>query len=795
MKIEKLELFGFGKFSEKEILLHDKQLIFGENEAGKSTLFSFIKFMLFGFKAKDKTHREFKPLDSKIYGGRISVVLENSIYSIKRSGINNKSNKQEIVIKKNEELISETEWLKAISPMTQELFEKVYTLSQENLNLHAEKDMGEEELEALWKVTASTGTQELTQKINALTKDLPGLYKPTGKIPIINQMLHQLEKINQQIEGKIEESERLAPNIDQVSLLNQKFITLQNKIQVLEGKITRLRQQLNYQADYENYLQLLSYDYEKILPQEKLNHMSSTFESIVTYENILERLANELEESIRTYNQLKTSNLDFYQKTQSKIQEILTSFPKIYVLLNEHETLKTQNDLLKSNREKRVNAYQLETTQFFTNAELQQFAKRNQKQKSFFSRAGLIVAIIVIFTILFILRSQMLLAFAVSLIAGLISYLLIYFVIPTNTAAESEISFEAASEHNQRLLELENIEKEIAENEQLINNQENQLDSFYQVISFADEVLNAFGLPLQAKMNLLADFDKQSVVDLKQIELIDINGQQQEKQKLENELIHLKNKFPNYKDLPLIKEQQEHLKLSKQQLTQLVERLTQHFDLSKSVNFEELTREMIYFKNEMATLNIELEKIRNERSRITSELSFLQTDGVLDDLYQEKEHLIFEIHEKIQEWTLKSSLIETYQRVLAELSEITLPEILAFAQSSFKFLTDDRYCNIFLENQVLMVETFTHKKLRVIDLSTGTKDQLLLALRLALVKSKKLNFPIFVDDAFLRYDSKRKDKVFDLFKDYHDSQLIIFSSDLKIKAFFEENNEAVEVLE
>ena len=49
MKIRELYLRSFGKFSEKKVVFHDGiNVIYGENESGKSTVHTFIKSMLFG---------------------------------------------------------------------------------------------------------------------------------------------------------------------------------------------------------------------------------------------------------------------------------------------------------------------------------------------------------------------------------------------------------------------------------------------------------------------------------------------------------------------------------------------------------------------------------------------------------------------------------------------------------------------------------------------------------------------------------------------------------------------------
>ena len=49
MKIRELGLKHFGKFSDRTIQIEDGiNILYGENESGKSTLHTFIKSMFFG---------------------------------------------------------------------------------------------------------------------------------------------------------------------------------------------------------------------------------------------------------------------------------------------------------------------------------------------------------------------------------------------------------------------------------------------------------------------------------------------------------------------------------------------------------------------------------------------------------------------------------------------------------------------------------------------------------------------------------------------------------------------------
>ena len=97
MIIRKLGIKGFGKFTDREIHLIDGlNIIYGENEAGKTTIQWFIKGMLFGLEGgreKDGVKpplKRFKPWKENRYGGMIEYALDDgSIYIVNRDFNNN----------------------------------------------------------------------------------------------------------------------------------------------------------------------------------------------------------------------------------------------------------------------------------------------------------------------------------------------------------------------------------------------------------------------------------------------------------------------------------------------------------------------------------------------------------------------------------------------------------------------------------------------------------------------------------------------------------------------------------
>ncbi len=89
MKIKHLKINGFGKLENKEIELKDGiNIIYGENESGKSTLLKFISSILYGASrnknGKDISDFErYKPWKTEEYSGTIDYIIKNNeMYSV-----------------------------------------------------------------------------------------------------------------------------------------------------------------------------------------------------------------------------------------------------------------------------------------------------------------------------------------------------------------------------------------------------------------------------------------------------------------------------------------------------------------------------------------------------------------------------------------------------------------------------------------------------------------------------------------------------------------------------------------
>ena len=83
MKIDKLKINSYGKLQNKEINLNKKiNIIYGENESGKSTILKFILNSFYGTsknkKGKDiSDFEQYKPWNTEEFSGKLEYELDN----------------------------------------------------------------------------------------------------------------------------------------------------------------------------------------------------------------------------------------------------------------------------------------------------------------------------------------------------------------------------------------------------------------------------------------------------------------------------------------------------------------------------------------------------------------------------------------------------------------------------------------------------------------------------------------------------------------------------------------------
>lgn len=93
MKLLDLHIDGFGKFHDRTVAFEDGlNIVYGKNEAGKSTLHTFIRCMLFGLErgrgraSKNDCYSRNTPWGNQsVYGGQLRIEQDGTIYRIERT--------------------------------------------------------------------------------------------------------------------------------------------------------------------------------------------------------------------------------------------------------------------------------------------------------------------------------------------------------------------------------------------------------------------------------------------------------------------------------------------------------------------------------------------------------------------------------------------------------------------------------------------------------------------------------------------------------------------------------------
>lgn len=250
MKINNLKINGFGKLENKEINLSENiNLIYGKNEAGKTTLLKFISGMFYGI-SKNKNKKEipdyekYKPWKAEEYSGKINYILDNKNEFEVFRDFNKKNPK---IYKNSEDVSGEyninktkgNEFFYEQTKMDEPTFLSTTLVEQKQVVLDSEEQNG-----LIQKIAnlLSTGEENVSYKktIATLTKkqtEEVGTLRTVGKpLNVLNQKIDELSK-NKRNEG-IEEEQKNELEKSQ-KMTSTKIEEKENKLELLKNIISK----------------------------------------------------------------------------------------------------------------------------------------------------------------------------------------------------------------------------------------------------------------------------------------------------------------------------------------------------------------------------------------------------------------------------------------------------------------------------------------------------------------------------------------------------------------------------
>lgn len=332
MRINEVRLNNFGKFNNKSIRLEEGiNLIYGDNEAGKSTIHTFVKGMLFGIEklrgraSKDDTYLKYQPWDTPgAYNGSMDIEIKGKTYRILRNFDKSTKNWSIIELETGRELNIAPEELKDLyGGLTEAGYRN--TISIEQLKSRTDQEL----------------VAELRNYITNLSLSKSNEVDVTKALSFLQDRRKEVEE--QQLDTKL--------------LLLETEIT---EGLACEAKIDRLSIQLK---DMENQLRTLKG--KKDSAEDSLGELES-FSSIEAYHTYLEQFPA-IREKYRSYCE-GLSQMTALEEKQSAVQNqvlileeaqeentnIKNNIVKIEVLKSEIAALEENKKILSMDKEKNI---------------------------------------------------------------------------------------------------------------------------------------------------------------------------------------------------------------------------------------------------------------------------------------------------------------------------------------------------------------------------------------------------------------------------------------------------------
>ncbi len=195
MKIKRLELKAFGPFTGKTLLFNSNKpglhIIFGQNEAGKSSALRALKALFYGF-PQQTPYNFLHSYDQLLVGGCLENRNGEEIYFQRR--------KKRIgsIIDAQGNLLDSKELLPFLHGMEPEIFESLYGIDHESLIQGGEEILAQKGEVGQALFAAGAGITSLRKVIDQFDKEAAELFKSAGQLPKINKAIRKFKELKKE---------------------------------------------------------------------------------------------------------------------------------------------------------------------------------------------------------------------------------------------------------------------------------------------------------------------------------------------------------------------------------------------------------------------------------------------------------------------------------------------------------------------------------------------------------------------------------------------------------------------
>jgi DNA repair exonuclease SbcCD ATPase subunit len=820
MRIEKLDIKGFGKLQKRTIKLEPGlNIIYGSNEAGKTTLQYFIKGMLFGLKGgrryRDGTLpalRQYNPWRGTDYGGVMTYLLDNG----RRFTVRRNFSKNTIVV--------QDEYSNDITREFPAGKEEGVKFAEQHLGLTANSFEHTAFIGQMQCAVGNEGKKILAERLTNIRQSGDEEISFRNAMNVLKEAqlslvgsdrttMRPINLIERRLEDAIKEEQ-------QYSILHQSM--MDNFVEL--NRLYKEEQELKVQ------LEKLGKTRELVASNMKIQGLQKQYQILCDYHTKLKKLACDIhkaEEQINNLNKKVFPLIGYRHITHGDVEELQSDYTRYLLLIEEQrETLERRN----GNNEKLIQAKQvLEQYDFFDkdDCKIKQVLSEildkkaggaSHKHKEYLREKGLLIkkrrikyALFVF--IMLILSATILFQDSIGdfplllpVIPGAILSLVLAILFIRDTRKINRIinimgeEDNASQEENNQLLNkwmrqadvtslqdfirvktlfennkhlIEELEEEsilLKQDEQDLQNKINQLK-----VKILDKLnrVNPGGhcdtINDEAIQNWKKDFSLYNTITT-------------EVKNYEDSIEDFRTREDGiYRELSLILEG----KIKTYEiLEEAIESIKRQLDGKEPVTVEE------YETIEQVNAEIEICNERINQNKLNINVLNTRLENIPDG------EMLIQAHEKVQRLQKEKSRItflgralDTAMEVLSEASLIIQRDYVPMLNKEMSHIlssiTGGKYVDISADDQLTlkiqpdgMAETVIPEQL-----SQGASDQVYLALRLATVRLAEKNgesLPLFLDEPFSQYDENRtKNAIILLMEESFRRQIVLFTCKMR----------------
>lgn len=261
MRIAEMGIDGFGVF--REVVVRDidpKVTLFeGHNEAGKTTLMSYIRAILFGFEGRRNGANRYEPARGGRHGGALVVDTDDGRrFRIERFDSGARGRVKVSATFPFQQTVAEPDTARSDEVVLHQLLYGTSKLLYQNVFAFGIGELerldtlqAEEVSHHIYTVGMGTGLMPLTMVQSGLEAEQALLFRPGGRKPLINQLLQGLEEA----QGTIRDLQTLPDEYDtlrnRLSVLDQEILEDQNELEETKGRCDWLESLVKARTDWE----------------------------------------------------------------------------------------------------------------------------------------------------------------------------------------------------------------------------------------------------------------------------------------------------------------------------------------------------------------------------------------------------------------------------------------------------------------------------------------------------------------------------------------------------------------